>query len=137
MTKLPSFNKYDNSSFKDINKLLDAAKYLVTFDTSLTNLQKAIDTVSQKVNQHIKDLETAHQDIPFDQSLSKFKDEAEKELKELYIVKALDDLKKLHSVRLMFMLIGDWKLLTQESQTATIKSEIDRQFKELGIQLPK
>jgi hypothetical protein len=139
--KLPSFNDYDNSKYPDRSKLLLAAEYLSSVDTNSSYFLEAKESATRKITQYVGDLDVVLTDIKndgkSDPALEKFRVEGAAELEELKSVVSPNDLKSLKSQRLLFILVGDWKLLTQASVSTEQKSSVENKFKELGISLPK
>lgn len=140
-TKLPSFNDYDSSEFPNKTKLLIGAEYLLSFDANDTYFSEARESSTKKITQYVSDLDVVLADIKndgkTDPALEKFRDEGASELEELNSLTSPKKLKNLKSQRLLYILVGDWKLLTQASVSVEQKASIENKFNELGIILPK
>ncbi len=139
-TKLPSFNDYDNSKFPDRDKLLLAAEYLKGIDPNGIYFIEAKERKKKKITQYVNDLDIVLGDIKkdnkTDENLEKFRSEGSTELEEIKTLADAHQLKNLKSIRVLYIVVGDWKLLTQGSTTADKKVSIENKFKELGIKLP-
>ncbi|OGM27060.1 hypothetical protein A3D00_05665 [Candidatus Woesebacteria bacterium RIFCSPHIGHO2_02_FULL_38_9] len=138
---LPSFNEYDNSKYPDRSKLLLGAEYLSSIDTNSTYFLEAKESATKKLTQYVGDLDVVLTDIrndgKSDSALEKFRAEGAAELEELKSLISSNGLNNLKSQRLLFIVVGDWKLLTQASVSAEQKSSIENKFKDLGVTLPK
>jgi hypothetical protein len=139
-THLPSFNDYDNSSLPERGKLLIAAEYLSSIDTNGASFSEAKQSATKKLTQYVGDLDVVLRDIKNDKGsdpgLEKSRAEGAAELEELKSLTTPQMLKELKSQRVLYIVVGDWKLLTQASSTSEQKKSIESKFKDLGITLP-
>lgn len=132
MVKLPTLINYKNINPPQKDVLLSASVIIFNLDPDCKYLLKAKELLSEQFRLYIDNIVNSAGNIPAEDLLNT----AKSELKQLDKITSYANLKTVESATLLYAIIGNWKILTQDAIDEVGKQKLENAFRSYGILLP-